>query len=276
MDTVRYDAVHQDEQDDGEKGASSLPLNRPWSSKPKRSLGTQLILALALFASLLANAYFLDRQYLRPWALANELPTRYANLKRNIPTENVAHDAFDSINRTTQDAAWNDWTMEPWQSFVALDEDYVIDVDLPHAQRWPWDKTKGTYILTAAHELHCVRVLRTAVNEAHDGVPEENQSWQYEHLIHCLNLLRKTVVCNADDTPLYTGHLHANAKSEHPNAGIGSTRMCRDWNALLTWSRARSACYRPVNWSSDYPEIERYKYCPDGSRPWEKDEHEKL
>lgn len=46
--------------------------------------------------------------------------------------------------------------MEPWQHFVALDEDYAKQVDLPHAQRWPWDDSKGTYILSAAHELHCV------------------------------------------------------------------------------------------------------------------------
>lgn len=90
------------------------------------------------------------------------------------------------------------------------------------------------------------RVLRVSVNENHDGVPGLEQTWAYGHLIHCLNVLRESVMCNADDTPLYTGHLHAKAKSSHPKAGIGTIKMCRDWSSLLQWSRERSACYNPT------------------------------
>lgn len=79
-----------------------------------------------------------------------------AQLRRNIPTEILAHSNFDSMNRTIQDAAWNGPEIEPWRNFVALDEDYTVEVGLPHSQRWPWDQSKGTYILTSAHELHCV------------------------------------------------------------------------------------------------------------------------
>lgn len=108
------------------------------------------------------------------------------------------------------------------------------------------------------------------LNENNDRVPVEEQTWEYEHLLHCLNVLRETVMCNADDTPLYTGLLHGNINSSTPRAGIASVKMCRDWNTLLEWGRARSACYRPVHWFEEgFPELERYKYCPDGSRPWE-------
>ncbi|KUI67587.1 hypothetical protein VM1G_02812 [Cytospora mali] len=192
-----------------------------------------------------------------------------AHLRRDVPTEIVAHSNFDSTNRTVQDAAWDAPELEPWNNFVALDEDYTIKMGLPHSQRWPWDHSKGAYILTSAHELHCVRVLRVAINENYDNVPQLQQTWSYGHLIHCLNVLRESVMCNADDTPLYTGHLHANAYTNDPKAGIGTIKMCRDWSALLDWSRERSACYRPVHWHENYPDIERYKFCPDGSRPWE-------
>lgn len=79
-----------------------------------------------------------------------------AHLRRNVPTEIVAHSDFDSTNRTVQDTAWNAPEIEPWNNFVALDKDYTIEMGLPHSQRWPWDHTKGAYILTSAHELHCV------------------------------------------------------------------------------------------------------------------------
>ena len=88
--------------------------------------------------------------------------------------------------------------------------------------------------------------------------------------MHCLNVLRESVMCHADDTPLYIGQLHKQIYSDDPKAGIGQTKMCRDWNALIEWSKARSACYRPINWGEEgFDELERYKFCPDGARPWE-------
>lgn len=131
----------------------------------------------------------------------------------------------------------------------------------PRETKYIWKHDRTEWILQ--------RVLRVAVNENNDNVPQPQQTWAYGHLVHCLNVLRESVMCNADDTPLYTGHLHANAYTNEAKAGIGTIKMCRDWSALLDWSRERSACYRPVHWHEKYPDIERYKFCPDGSRPWE-------
>lgn len=109
--------------------------------------------------------------------------------------------------------------------------------------------------------------LRKNINQREDGKP---QTLGYEHLIHCLDVLRDSVMCNADDTLMYVGRLHGNTESEHPRAGLGQYRMCRDWNGLLDWTREHSACYRRVEpHNESFPEIERYKFCPDGSRPWE-------
>jgi hypothetical protein len=88
--------------------------------------------------------------------------------------------------------------------------------------------------------------------------------------MHCLNVLRESIMCNADDMPLYTGRLHLEAHESHPRAGIGSVKMCRDWNKLQAWARERSACWKPYKTDDPtFPEEERYKFCPDGSRPWE-------
>ena len=74
-------------------------------------------------------------------------------------------------------------------------------------------------------------------------------------------------MCHADDTPMYVGRLHKNVHEDHLRAGIGTFKACRDWGKLASWAREHSACYRPINEGGS--EIERYKFCPDGSRPWE-------
>ena len=118
--------------------------------------------------------------------------------------------------------------------------------------------------------VYVQRVLKTLVNENHDGLLQVDQTWPYAHVLHCLNVLRDSVMCHADDTPLYTGRLHKNVLLERPKAGIGTFKKCRDWNALVMWAPARSACYRPISLSGEESdEFERYKFCPDGSRPWE-------
>ena len=77
-------------------------------------------------------------------------------------------------------------------------------------------------------------------------------------------------MCNADDTPLYIGRLHANVNSTEPRAGVGMTRMCRNWHALNIWARSHSACYEFERHGRDRPSgVDRYKSCPNGARPWE-------
>jgi len=86
--------------------------------------------------------------------------------------------------------------------------------------------------------------------------------------MHCLDVLRESVLCHADDTPMYVGHVNANTVMDEAPAGIGQTRMCRSWDSLMAYANSHSACYNPHANSSD-SELDRYKYCPDGSRPWE-------
>ncbi|KAI0391213.1 hypothetical protein F5Y17DRAFT_441631 [Xylariaceae sp. FL0594] len=258
-------------QDGSEMGEKDLYLTIQRTHLESRWRRFSAILGVALVLSLSSNIFFAYKQMVRPWELLHELPTRYAGLRREVPTEILAHTDYDSVNRTIQDAAWGHVDVEPWNGFVALDEDYAMGVGLPHSQRWPWDLSKGVYILSSSHELHCVHVLRELVNDDHDGVPEAERKWHYPHLMHCLNVLRESVMCNADDTPLYIGRLHKNVHEKSPRAGTGTVKMCRDWGRLLAWSRDRSACYRPVEPEKEgrLGEIERYKSCPDGARPWE-------
>ncbi|KAI0006528.1 hypothetical protein F4779DRAFT_632940 [Xylariaceae sp. FL0662B] len=267
-----YFPVPQETSDVEEKdfSLSNAPIHK--RTHPSELLKhTLLIIVPVLACSIAANLFCIYRQFVTPWELSHDLPTQFGTgLRRDIPIEILSGSNFDSPNRTIQDAAWGHVDVEPWNGFVALDENYAIAQGLPHSQRWPWDLSKGVYIMTSSHELHCVHVLRESVNEDYDGVPEAKRMWHYPHLMHCLNVLRESIMCNADDTPLYIGRLHKNVHEKSPRAGTGTIKMCRDWNKLLEWSRGRSACYRPVHWTEGgFREIDRYKTCPDGAKPWE-------
>lgn len=85
-------------------------------------------------------------------------------------------------------------------------------------------------------------------------------SADWNHYEHCLDAIRKDIMCRADDTPM-PGH------PERP-LGEGQVMQCRDWNKLVAWTQApeRQSCYRTL---SDYRPIkhtlERYAFCPEDS-----------
>lgn len=96
----------------------------------------------------------------------------------------------------------------------------------------------------------------------------KNQTWGFEHVTHCLHVLREDATCNADDTPRYAGSLHAQVGHTVTSSGTGQIRMCRDWSKLRQFALEHSACYRrPLDYA--IPLLDRYKFCPDGSTPWE-------
>ncbi|KAI0484787.1 hypothetical protein GGR56DRAFT_43162 [Xylariaceae sp. FL0804] len=267
---IFYAAVPQTELKNEEcQDAPFLP--QPPVSRRRRA-GLASLWGLLLI-SVVANAFLCYQRYLVPWQLAAELPSRYANLPRNVPTQINYFDDFQSEDRAVQDAAWDGGDFDAEVGIVALEEDLTRQLGLRHSQRWPWDSRKGVYVTIAAHELHCLRALRESVNQNYGGVPLVKQAWSYGHIMHCLNVLRVSIMCHADDEPMYVGYLYDNVNRSEPRPGLGQIRMCRDWGALLDWSRAHTACYKPIDFfNNSYPEFERYKYCPDGARPWDKAE----
>ena len=94
------------------------------------------------------------------------------------------------------------------------------------------------------------------------------QTWFFSHVTHCLHVLREDATCNADDLPRYTGRLNNEAGNSAVSSGTGEIHMCRDWNKLREFAVKNSACYRRPS-DHNVPLIDRYKNCPDGSKPWE-------
>ena len=87
------------------------------------------------------------------------------------------------------------------------------------------------------------------------------QSLPELHIVHCLDQLRLDVMCNADDTPRVTfsdGRL---------DTADEQSRQCRDWDALESWTRSHSGCYRTgstnTGWKAN--QVSQLSFCPEKS-----------
>ena len=80
----------------------------------------------------------------------------------------------------------------------------------------------------------------------------------YRHVAHCLDNLRLTVICEADDTPQPIDLNGTNV--------LGTKHQCRDWSKYMDWTRRFNACYSQItDGHQTFDQIERYKFCPEGS-----------
>ncbi|KAF7855376.1 hypothetical protein EAF04_010119 [Stromatinia cepivora] len=176
--------------------------------------GVSFALGIALSFSLFFNTLWVH-QTLQSVPTPTITPTKYTGLVRNISTPFIIDNLYTNENRTVVDVAWRFPDLDSEIGLVALLDEYAESKGLLPAQRWPWDHSKGIYILNGFHNLHCLHLVRGLVLEAYDKVP---LIYPFEH---CLNVLREEVMCNSDDTPRYTGRLNSEKGKEHPTSGIG-------------------------------------------------------
>lgn len=224
----------------------------------KRSLSLKPTCGVLLLLSLLANAVFITSLVGSKHSTEDPERSKFAGLARTVPKP-------WTLNRPGNETAWNElWDQHSNydHGVLALDDAYALAMDLPRAQRWPWDANKGIYIINSYHNLHCVKQLRSSLEEFRSSSP---QSSPWEHVQHCLLVLRDEIMCNADDTPRYSGY------QPSQSTGLGQMRMCRDWSALDEWARdkERSGCWRHIPGEvgvNGFSILERYRFCPEGSR----------
>lgn len=82
------------------------------------------------------------------------------------------------------------------------------------------------YQMTVFHQIHCLSRIRDALVPADDENDGGNEVRVTNHTLHCVDYLRKTLMCNADimSDPL-----------TDPRHGIRSPKTCRDWPAVRAW-----------------------------------------
>lgn len=88
-------------------------------------------------------------------SISNSTNTFSASLSRHL-TEPYYEKTPYSENQNASLAAslWHDIDID--SGVIALSDDYVASKSLLPAQRFPWDRTKGIYIVHGYHNLHCL------------------------------------------------------------------------------------------------------------------------
>ena len=129
------------------------------------------LLVVLLLVSVLFNAIFLS--HVRDASSASSCKSIYgeccvlastaqpifntgtANLDvGTYPREIYPHQEYiDEANLTATSLAWEALSGDP--GVVALRNDFVFAKKLPTAMRYPWDASKGVYLLQGFHNLHC-------------------------------------------------------------------------------------------------------------------------
>jgi len=179
-----------------------------------------------------------------------------AGLQYDFPTAFHKSTDFSKEDSMESNEHWD--SIDISRGVVALDEAFAESKSLPMAQPFPWDTTKGIYLLNGFHSLHCAKSIHSSLIEFQ---LQKTQSYPFEHILHCLDALRLDTICHADDTPRYT------TNTRESISGIGQYRQCKDWSKLESWATKHDACYRYFNESfNDIPDQrQRYLFCQPGS-----------
>ena len=86
-----------------------------------------------------------------------------------------------------------------------------------------------------------------------------------EHIYQCLEMIRQDLMCRADDTPMPS-------VDELYKIGDGQAMQCRDWNALVAWSRnpGQHSCFES-GWGfrTVKRRLEQHTFCPMDSPHYE-------
>jgi hypothetical protein len=128
------------------------------SFEPRRSRKSYVaLLALTLVLSLATNLVLAVKLHdVRSSCRASVQygHTTYVGLENNQPIAYEEDTPYTDHNETAADATWEALSIDV--GVVALGDDWVKEKGLPPAQRFPWDHSKGIYVLSAYHSLHCI------------------------------------------------------------------------------------------------------------------------
>lgn len=193
----------------------------------------------------------------------------YSGLALDTPVLYEHNTPYWGTNQTLADELWESIDTDPM--VVALSDDWAVSHGLDVSARWPWDRSKGRYFLKMFHQLHCLKYIRKNFVEL-ERLGESQLD--PHHTAHCLDLLRKDILCYGDDTPMPTN-------DRHTAIGDGQTLMCRNYDQVVRWAYApeRNACHRSLNeYRTIKHSIERYAFCDKDSQYHDKmqryfDEH---
>ncbi|KAI1283284.1 hypothetical protein F5Y07DRAFT_349230 [Xylaria sp. FL0933] len=113
--------------------------------------------------------------------------------------------------------------------------------------------TGGGYIASVAvyHELHCLRNLRLYIfrDRYYPNLTESQHSYLQEHLDHCLEVLRISIMCHGNAA--INSYRWDTETIDKPLTKSNSRSACVKWSSIEDWILPRKVSYDPpVRWPS--------------------------
>ncbi|TGO30054.1 hypothetical protein BPAE_0008g00460 [Botrytis paeoniae] len=101
------------------------------------------------------------------------------------------------------------------------------------SETWPDPDTPGNglFFMAGYHNLHCLAKIRTSVFESQ---AQKNQSEPWAHVMHCIDQIRQTIMCNIDTTLV--------PMSGPKEFKDGHYHVCKDYRDVFEWASQ----HRPV------------------------------
>lgn len=79
-----------------------------------------------------------------------------AKLKYNVPMPFEWHTAYNGEDQVRANELWDALGAEIDAGFIAVPDEWSTANGLLEAQRFPWDTSKGVYLVNGQHNLHCL------------------------------------------------------------------------------------------------------------------------
>ncbi|KAK1565953.1 uncharacterized protein LY79DRAFT_529717 [Colletotrichum navitas] len=126
--------------------------------------------------------------------------------------------------------------LKAWDHIMPLGRGLVMvnKTGLPDMPGLNKSSARGTSGWTGiAHQLHCLYSTKHAFydlyyNRTGDKTePLFGVGWQLEHLNHCWDYVRQTIMCHPD--------LSVEWRGEQEGTGWGYQRQCKDWGPIYDW-----------------------------------------
>lgn len=205
------------------------------------------LLLATLVVLVLANTRSHDNHLIdgRTWSPAQEHIEYEINAEHT--TNHSRYSKYSGPPSTEQDKAWDKLMLPVYfnasreeldkagETFRGEDEAELVD---------------GGYLVNLGvyHELHCLRQLRFYLFQEryYPSLAENQKEYIRQHLDHCLETLRLTIMCYGN-TALYSFYWDEhNPAAERPVTKSNSKSVCIKWSVLEEWAFSRKVPTDPA------------------------------
>ncbi|OJJ42007.1 hypothetical protein ASPZODRAFT_2129235 [Penicilliopsis zonata CBS 506.65] len=134
-----------------------------------------------------------------------------------------------------RDAAWNELYGFGVSRIPKSDAAQLVNRTVPI----PDDPGYYVVSLNVFHQLHCLNMLRKRIWSKED-FPADHELMGMEHIEHCIDALRQSLMCSADITPLPWAW---DAVAHQAKEVAETAHTCRDFDRIRQWAIDRRIKY---------------------------------